>query len=220
MKINHYQEPTFQGFGDILNLLSFENYVIDEQVDILYHYDEVRTSFVNYIVHDFFKPKQNINRIFKPYRANNFKTDYRLINHDYWPSKINNKKIFDFAISLYHVEKLIRGKQKRKYIEEKLFLEILDLLSDKKIVIINNENDLNVTKKDIDNISKSKYFIGSDGGMTHVARSLNIPSIVFFRNNNSIYEEVILPYIDNKKQKLCWSEKELIRTIKEYTRMV
>ena len=103
MKINHYQEPTFQGFGDILNLLSFENYVIDEQVDILYHYDEVRTGFVNYIVHDFFKPKQNINRIFKPYRANNFKTDYRLINHDYWPSKINNKKIFDFAISLYYV---------------------------------------------------------------------------------------------------------------------
>ena len=72
MKINHYQEPTFQGFGDILNLLSFENYVIDEQVDILYHYDEVITGFVNYIVQDFFKPKQNINRILKPYKANNF----------------------------------------------------------------------------------------------------------------------------------------------------
>ena len=119
MKINHYQEPTFQGFGDILNLLSFENYVIDEQVDILYHYDEVRTSFVNYIVHDFFKPKQNINRIFKPYRANNFKTDYRLINHDYWPSKINNKKIFDFAISLYHVEKSAFNRLTQ---EQKLFI--------------------------------------------------------------------------------------------------
>ena len=91
MKINHYQEPTFDGFGDILNLLSFENYVINEHVDILYHYDETRTSFVNYIVNDFFIPKQNINRILKPYKANNFKTDYRLINHDYWPSKINNK---------------------------------------------------------------------------------------------------------------------------------
>ena len=220
MKINHYQEPTFDGFGDILNLLSFENYIIEEEVLIIYHYDEVRASFVNYLINDFFEPKKNIHRYLDNYKPNNFKMNYRLINHDYWPSKINNKKIFDFAISLYHVEKLIRGKQKRKYIEEKLFLEILDLLSDKKIVIINNENDLNVTKKDIDNISKSKYFIGSDGGMTHVARSLNIPSIVFFRNNNSIYEEVILPYIDNKKQKLCWSEKELIRTIKEYTRMV
>ena len=215
MKINHYQEPTFDGFGDILNLLSFENYLIDEQTDILYHYDETRTSFVNYIVNDFFIPKQNINRILKPYKANNFKTDYRLINHDYWPSKINNKKIFDFAISLYYVEKLITGKQKRKYIEEKLFLEILDLLSDKKIVMINNQNDLKVTKKNIDNISKSKYFIGSDGGMAHVARSLSIPSIVFFRNNNSIYEEVVCPYIDNKIQNLCSSEQELISSIKE-----
>ena len=215
MKINHYQEPTFQGFGDILNLLSFENYVIDEQVDILYHYDEVRTGFVNYIVHDFFKPKQNINRIFKPYRANNFKTDYRLINHDYWPSKINNKKIFDFAISLYYVEKLITSKQKRKYIEKKLFLEILNLLSDKKIVIINNQNDLNVTKKDVLNISKSNHFIGSDGGMTHIARSLKIPSTIFFRNGNSIYEEVVCPYIDNKIQNLCSSEQELILSIKE-----
>ena len=215
MKINHYQEPTFQGFGDILNLLSFENYVIDEQVDILYHYDEVRTSFVNYIVHDFFKPKQNINRIFKPYRANNFKTDYRLINHDYWPSKINNKKIFDFAISFYHVKKLITDKHKRKYIEEKLFLEILNLLSDKKIVIINNQNNLEITKKDVENISKSKHFIGSDGGMTHIARSLNIPSTIFFRNGNSIYEEVVCPYIDNKIQNLCSSEQELISSIKE-----
>ena len=215
MKINHYQEPTFQGFGDILNLLSFENYVIDEQVDILYHYDEVRTSFVNYIVHDFFKPKQNINRIFKPYRANNFKTDYRLINHDYWPSKINNKKIFDFAISLYYVEKLITSKQKRKYIEKKLFLEILNLLSDKKIVIINNQNNLEITKKDVENISKSKHFIGSDGGMTHIARSLKIPSTIFFRNGNSIYEEVVCPYIDNKIQNLCSSEQELILSIKE-----
>ena len=215
MKINHYQEPTFQGFGDILNLLSFENYVIDEQVDILYHYDEVRTGFVNYIVHDFFKPKQNINRIFKPYRANNFKTDYRLINHDYWPSKINNKKIFDFAISLYYVEKLITSKQKRKYIEKKLFLEILNLLSDKKIVIINNQNNLEITKKDVENISKSKHFIGSDGGMTHIARSLKIPSTIFFRNGNSIYEEVVCPYIDNKIQNLCSSEQELISSIKE-----
>ena len=54
MKIKHYQEPTFEGFGDILNLISFENYLIDEQTDILYHYDETRTSFVNYIVNDFF----------------------------------------------------------------------------------------------------------------------------------------------------------------------
>ena len=215
MKINHYQEPTFDGFGDILNLLSFENYVNDEQVDILYHYDEVRTGFVNYIVHDFFKPKQNINRILKPYKANNFKTDYRLINHDYWPSKINNKKIFDFAISLYYVEKLITSKQKRKYIEKKLFLEILNLLSDKKIVIINNQNDLNVTKKDVLNISKSNHFIGSDGGMTHIARSLKIPSTIFFRNGNSIYEEVVCPYIDNKIQNLCSSEQELILSIKE-----
>ena len=215
MKINHYQEPTFDGFGDILNLLSFENYVIDENVDILYHYDETRTSFVNYIVNDFFIPKQNINRIFKPYKANNFKTDYRLINHDYWPSKINNKKIFDFAISLYYVEKLITGKQKRKYIEEKLFLEILNLLSDKKIVMINNQNDLDVTKKDVLNISKSNHFIGSDGGMAHVARSLNIPSTVFFRSGNSIYEEVVCPYIDNKIQNLCSSEQELISSIKE-----
>ena len=107
-----------------------------------------------------------------------------------------------------------------KKITIKTNISIHDLLKKYKLKVLNNENDLNVTKKDIDNISKSKYFIGSDGGMTHVARSLNIPSIVFFRNNNSIYEEVILPYIDNKKQKLCWSEQELIRTIKEYTRMV
>ena len=215
MKINHYQEPTFDGFGDILNLLSFENYVINEHVNILYHYDETRTSFVNYIVNDFFIPKQNINRILKPYKANNFKTDYRLINHDYWPSKINNKKIFDFAISLYYVEKLITSKQKRKYIEKKLFLEILNLLSDKKIVIINNQNNLEITKKDVENISKSKHFIGSDGGMTHIARSLKIPSTIFFRNGNSIYEEVVCPYIDNKIQNLCSSEQELISSIKE-----
>ena len=44
----------FDGFGDILNLLSFENYVINEHVDILYHYDETRTSFVNYLINDFF----------------------------------------------------------------------------------------------------------------------------------------------------------------------
>ena len=215
MKINHYQEPTFDGFGDILNLLSFENYLINEQVDILYHYDEVRASFVNYITNDFFIPKHNINRIIRPYKANNFKTDYRLINHDYWPSKINNKKIFDFAISFYHVKKLITDKHKRKYIEEKLFLEILNLLSDKKIVIINNQNNLEITKKDVENISKSKHFIGSDGGMTHVARSLNIPSTVFFRSGNSIYEEVVCPYIDNKIQNLCSSEQELISSIKE-----
>ena len=64
MKINHYQEPTFDGFGDILNLLSFENYVINEHVNILYHYDETRTSFVNYIVNDFFMPKQNAHNMF------------------------------------------------------------------------------------------------------------------------------------------------------------
>ena len=215
MKINHYQEPTFDGFGDILNLLSFENYVINEYVDILYHYDEVRASFVNYITNDFFIPKQNINRIIKPYKANNFKTDYRLINHDYWPSKIKNKKIFDFAISFYYVEKIITDKHKRKHIEKKLFSEILNLLSDKKIVIINNQNDLEITKKDVENISKSKHFIGSDGGMTHVARSLNIPSTVFFRSGNSIYEEVVCPYIDNKIQNLCSSEQELISSIKE-----
>ena len=215
MKITHYQEPTFDGFGDILNLLSFENYIINENVNIIYHYDEVRACFVNYIANDFFIPKQNINRILKPYKANNFKTDYRLINHDYWPSKINNKKIFDFAVSFYYVEKLITDKQKRKYIENKLFLEILNLLSDKKIVIINNQNDLDVTKKDVENISKSKHFIGSDGGMTHIARSLNIPSTVFFRSGNSIYEEVVCPYIDNKIQNLCSSEQELISSIKE-----
>ena len=141
--------------------------------------------------------------------------NYRLINHDYWPSKINNKKIFDFAISFYHVKKLITDKHKRKYIEEKLFLEILNLLSDKKIVIINNQNNLEITKKDVENISKSKHFIGSDGGMTHIARSLKIPSTIFFRNGNSIYEEVVCPYIDNKIQNLCSSEQELISSIKE-----
>jgi len=215
MEITHYQEPTYEGFGDILNLLSFENYIIEEEVLIIYHYDEVRASFVNYLINDFFEPKKNIHRYLDNYKPNNFKMNYRLINHDYWPSKINNKKIFDFAISFYHVKKLITDKHKRKYIEEKLFLEILNLLSDKKIVIINNQNDLEITKKDVENISKSKHFIGSDGGMTHVARSLNIPSTVFFRSGNSIYEEVVCPYIDNKIQNLCSSEQKLISSIKE-----
>lgn len=215
MKINHYQEPTFEGFGDILNLLSFENYVIDEHVDIIYHYDNRRTGFVRYIINEFFIPKQNINRIFKPYKPNNFKTDYRLINHVYWPSKIINEKIFDFAISFYQVEKIITDKHKKKYIDKKLFLEILNLLFDKKIVIINNKNNDIETTRDIDNISKSKYFIGSEGGMSHVARSLNIPSILFFRSGNSIYKEVILPYIDNRIQNLCSSEHELISSIKK-----
>ena len=54
------------------------------------------------------------------------------------------------------------------------------MLSDKKIVIINNQNNLEITKKDVENISKSKHFIGSDGGMTHIARSLNILHLQYF----------------------------------------
>ena len=53
---------------------------------------------------------------------------------------------------------------------------------DNKIVIINNQNDLDVTKKDVENISKSKHVISSDSGMAHIARSLKIPSTIFFRS--------------------------------------
>jgi len=210
--INQYSEPSFTGFGDTLNLVSFENYLFDNEVEIIYHYNDLQKSYVTYLCENFFIPNNKIKRSFTDFKLNKNKI-YQLTNHDYWPSKITNEKIYDVAISFYHVKKLSSQKHHRKFLEDDTYDTILNLCINKNYVIIGNEYNFDTTKKDIINISKSKLFIGSDGGMAHIARSLKIPSILFFRDGSLMYEKIVKPYIDTNLQTLCTSEKQLIYNI-------
>jgi len=231
------QEKSFLGLGDLLNMFSYENRTLNN-VKITYNFDEHRTILSKFLLENVIKDKYSIERFFGNFVENEIKFNpkYKLINHEYWPSKIKkiSTKRFSICLSLYHYKEIkkpnldilkkydnsnnISRKEFLEYKENCTFYKIynkafttneynfyLNMLRNFQVFEMDHRFYLTSLSNNIKSISKSNLFVGSDGGMAHIARILKIPSIIYFRDDSMEFNYInnVKNYVDSNLQKLC-----------------
>lgn len=75
-------------------------------------------------------------------------------------------------------------------------------------------------------LSEVDAFIGVEGNISHMCRSMKLPSLLLYNLinstppavdiNNNVLKNVVMPYIDSNIQKLVTSEDELIENIPNF----
>lgn len=212
-----FQEETYVGFGDLLNMISYENRYFSN-TDITYHYDEDKTKILKFILDCVLEPNKNINRFFSSYVKNiNNHTKHFLKNHLYWPTRIkhNPDKIFSISLSLYRHNDVSLEKRKRKAFSDNEYFSILRMLKKFKIYNLVHDHNEESTIQNMNYMSKSHIFIGSEGGMSHIARAMGVPSILYFNNDANEYNivEIVQQLMDKKIQTLCTDKDLFYNTI-------
>jgi len=233
------------GFGDVLNKVSFlynASLKYKKTTTVKWHYREVDYNKV-LNAELFFKPCEFIkhekrNEIERPWEHNK----YFLFNHEYWPSKILPSKIKTkkIAIDLYTFfspgrSVINRFKISNEEFKKKLKKQIsshgfepidifhIDNSRGCKFVISDYRDLMNVNMRIL---SEVDAFIGVEGNISHMCRSMKLPSLLLYNLinstppavdiNNNVLKNVVIPYIDSNIQKLVTSEDELIENIPDF----
>ena len=224
------------GFGDTLNKLSYLYRTYEnENVEFLFH--SKRKVFENImILKEFCFEEPEYKKVFIDsehfLRSNN---GFKLINHEYWPTKIKWNRKFNFiAINFYtKIRKIhqleVKFDENVKNENSKCFTDghlIKKKYKTKELFSINDERGIKKIDKNpesclIENmkiLSDCSLFVTSQGGMSHLSRARNVPTILFFKKTDSDFYYFLNDFIDNKIQKFVNTTEELVDSIDYYLR--
>lgn len=222
------------GFGDTLNKLSYL-YRIYENTDVEFIFHDKRKIFENIIFLKNFcleEPKYKKTFIDSPHFLRT-DDDFRLINHDYYPTRVKWNKKSDFlAINFYtNIKKLHKFEfnyETNYQIEQcKCFYDgdkIVDRYKTVELFTTDVErgikkldsNPLSGLEKNMKILSECSLFVTSEGGMAHLSRAMKVPTIIYFKKSDNYFCEFLNTFIDKKIQKLVHTTDEMIYWIDYY----
>ena len=65
-------------------------------------------------------------------------------------------------------------------------------------------------------LKESRLFVTSEGGMSHLSRSMKVPTIIFFKKDKFNFHIFLQDLIDKNLQKIVHTKEELIDSINYY----
>ena len=202
------------GFGDLINHVSYENTIVTEPVIINWC---LQTSANNQIrrILKFLEPQKLIEHRFSACVTKKIAPKQQR-NHEYWPNKVLHKGGDYICIWLYtnHKDGFHQDKVPPRYETEalirslkangnKVFVIPSVSLPGKSIYSINYDFPQYV-KMITSALENCKYFICSEGGLAHFARTMRVPSLVYFRadeNGRSLNRSDLINFWDTKYSK-------------------
>ena len=224
------------GFGDTLNKLSYLYRTYEnEDVEFLFHSKRKVLDTIIFLKEFCFEEPDYKKTFINSSQFIRSNKDFKLINHEYWPTKIKwNRKSNFIAINFYTRIKKIHKLEmnfdeniknehskcfknslliKKKYKNKELF-SIDDERGIKKI----DKNPESCLIKNIKILSECSLFVTSEGGMSHLSRAMNVPTILFFKKTDSDFYYFLSDFVDKKIQKLVNTTEEMIDSINYYLR--
>ena len=233
--IDVYSDNLSLGFGDIYNKFSYL-YNQNDDRDVWFWVHDKRKFFDLFLLlknYCFEEPKHKKTLVDSQFFLKS-KSDFRLVNHDYWPTKVkwkpSNKKI---AINFYtKVLDLFyrQAKYGEKYVKQ-LNIELCKLFHDSQKIrerydvvelyaiedrrgqnkIIPSVEDCLV--ENIDILSNCQLLVTSEGGMAHLSRGMKLPTIIFLKEEIYGHYSFFQNFIDKKIQKIVSTTEEMINSI-------
>lgn len=227
------------GWGDTLNRLSYY-YRMNEHVPTVCNFWDKYDNFEKaiFIRKHIFQRNTNF-AILSPF---NFERDhtnfshshYMMPYHEYWPSKythkgLKNKKI---AFNLYrnnfpqHLKHLLHHLE----LENKEYKDDLNELQNElywagyEMISLYDLDDYRGCSKIMKDpvscinanmkiLEECEYFIGSEGFMTHVSRSMKVPTLVFFNNIRTSTTYQLIKTFDKSIQHPVYSNQDIFKKI-------
>ena len=243
-KVEVFNDNQSMGFGDLLNKLSFlfRTYQ-DDDVEFIVH-DKFKAFNTFLLLKHFCFQKSNKKKILT--NSEHFvrtESRFELNNHEYWPAKEQwesntNGKI---AINLYTDTCPFLYDPTLNY-HQKMLMDVeignCKVFSDSDITDIKKKYDT-VELYGIDNyrgIRKEKIipdkfecleqnmnilkncslFVTSEGGMSHLSRSMGVPTILFFKIDSFNFHSFLKTFVVEHIQKLVHTQTELIDSIDSF----
>ncbi len=220
------------GFGDTLNKLSYL-YRKYENVDVEFLFHSKRKVFDTLIfLKEFCFEEPPFKKILID--SEHFlrsKKDFKLINHDYWPTKIKwNANQSDLIATNFYTKMcswMFHFEWDREIEASKLFLNSLDIKHKYNTVELFGIDDARGHKKvntdmleclelNMNILKESRLFVTSEGGMSHLSRSMKVPTIIFFKKDKFNFHIFLQDLIDKNLQKIVHTKEELIDSINYY----
>lgn len=218
-----YNDNSALGFGDCINKLSYL-YRRYQNIDVTFDFYDKDKNYYTFlfIQSHLFQPPPHMKRIVNHdvfIRKN--KGYFSLYKHDYWPCKTkwsqnNSKKIainfykknteyFDKAKNFYQTDIL------KNYLKHYEIIELYDKSNDKGITNI-IDDPFDCVDENLKILKDCNLFITSEGAWAHIARSMRVPTILYF----SPFDDKTQTFYQNSIRK---SDKKIQKYVKDVENM-
>tara|TARA_B100000809_G_scaffold59433_1_gene55967 strand:+ start:163 stop:903 length:741 start_codon:yes stop_codon:yes gene_type:complete len=228
-KVEVFNDNQSMGFGDLLNKLSFlfRTYQ-DDDVEFIVH-DKLKAFNTFLLLKHFCFQKSNKKKILT--NSKHFirtESRFELNNHEYWPAKEQwesntNGKI---AINLYTDRCRNIFYQHYKVFSDYDITDIKKKYDTVELYGVDNHRGIRKEKiipdkfecleQNMNILKNCSLFVTSEGGMSHLSRSMGVPTILFFKIDSFNFHSFLKTFVVEHIQKLVHTQTELIDSIDSF----
>ena len=229
--------PGINGWGDALVRLSYFYRTNKDEPTICHYWDKLDNfKKVKFVQKHVLEPNRN----FAILRPTNFQRDpvsfssrhYMMPKHDYWPAVMQHKGLRNKKIAYKFYRDNFPKHIKLSYLEleNKHYRENLDELKNTlywagySMLPLYDINDYRSSEKIITDpvecinanmqlLADCELFMGSEGFMTHVARAMNVPTLVFFNGQKSSVTMQLIENFDTSLQTPVYNNEDIVNIL-------